>query len=396
MSSQELDRILGIVVPSYLVDLKSKAFTGEVLFQSSAGQNWRLYFYLGRIMYATGGKHPVRRWQRHILAVCPTLQGDKIKTALKQVAPHHDICWEYTQLREWTQQGFIAGDKVLQIVKGVVHEVLFDIISLGQLQYSLTTKTAVGDQLVLLDPLQLSGELRHQIQQWQQAKLLPYSPDQAPIIQNAEQLQAQTSGNLYQTLKQLLNGQRTLRDLARSMNRSVIEVTTSLAPFLKSGVIRLLDIEDLVGPSPATKPTNTKKQPALIACIDDSTWVVQALEKLITGVGYRFMAIQDPLRAIPALLTQKPDLILLDLRMPNTNGYELCSQLRRLSQFQNTPILILTGNDGIVDRVRAKISGANDFLSKSVDNDSLLATLDRYLDPNAQALNSVQLSAHTA
>jgi two-component system, chemotaxis family, response regulator PixG len=94
--------------------------------------------------------------------------------------------------------------------------------------------------------------------------------------------------------------------------------------------------------------------------------------------------VQDSMRAIATLLSRKPELIFLDLVMPNTNGYEICSQLRKVSAFRDTPIVILTGNDGIIDRVRAKVVGASDFLSKPVDAATVLEVTNRYLQ-QAQA-----------
>jgi len=79
------------------------------------------------------------------------------------------------------------------------------------------------------------------------------------------------------------------------------------------------------------------------------------------------------------VLSTKPDLIFLDLIMPNANGYEICGQLRKLNFFKNTPIVILTGNDGIIDRVRSKMVGATDFLSKPIDSELVLETIRKYL-----------------
>jgi len=103
------------------------------------------------------------------------------------------------------------------------------------------------------------------------------------------------------------------------------------------------------------------------------------LEKILTTAGYQFLAVQDSLRAIATLLTRKPDLIFLDLVMPNTNGYEICGQLRKVSSFRNTPIIILTGNDGIIDRVRAKMVGASDFLSKPINAKTVLEVARQHL-----------------
>jgi chemotaxis family two-component system response regulator PixG len=107
------------------------------------------------------------------------------------------------------------------------------------------------------------------------------------------------------------------------------------------------------------------------------------MEALLTAAGYQFVGIDDGLRAFAVLLSRKPDLIFLDLVMPNTNGYEICSKLRSLPAFRKTPILILTGNDGIVDRVRAKLVGASDFLSKPVDAGTVLAVIRKHLAQGA-------------
>jgi chemotaxis family two-component system response regulator PixG len=85
------------------------------------------------------------------------------------------------------------------------------------------------------------------------------------------------------------------------------------------------------------------------------------------------------MRAIATLLNRKPHIIFLDLVMPNTNGYEICTQLRKVSAFRDTPIIILTGNDGIIDRVRAKVVGASDFMGKPVDAEKVLAITNKYL-----------------
>ena len=88
------------------------------------------------------------------------------------------------------------------------------------------------------------------------------------------------------------------------------------------------------------------------------------------------------MQALPVLIENKPDLIFLDLIMPVANGYEICSQLRRNSLFVNTPVIILTGSDGFIDRVRAKVVGATDFLSKPVAADKVMAAVHRYVKRN--------------
>jgi chemotaxis family two-component system response regulator PixG len=103
------------------------------------------------------------------------------------------------------------------------------------------------------------------------------------------------------------------------------------------------------------------------------------MSQILTEAGYRFINIQDPVKALPILLEHKPSLIFLDLIMPVANGYEICAQIRRISVFKDTPVIIVTSNDGIVDRVRAKMVGASGFLAKPIDSEKVLKVLHRHL-----------------
>ena len=82
---------------------------------------------------------------------------------------------------------------------------------------------------------------------------------------------------------------------------------------------------------------------------------------------------------MPSLIRNKPDFIFLDLLMPITNGYEVCEQIRKTPRLKDIPVIILTGKDGLVDRMRAKIVGATGFLGKPVNAESVIKMLDKYL-----------------
>jgi two-component system, chemotaxis family, response regulator PixG len=90
-------------------------------------------------------------------------------------------------------------------------------------------------------------------------------------------------------------------------------------------------------------------------------------------------SILDPLQSLTTLLQKKPKLIFLDLVMPNTNGYELCSFLRKSPLFKELPIVMLTGHDGVIDRLRAKVAGSTDFLGKPPDPTKVTDVVQRLL-----------------
>ena len=104
------------------------------------------------------------------------------------------------------------------------------------------------------------------------------------------------------------------------------------------------------------------------------------MQKIVEDLGYKYNNIQDPLQALPILLELKPQLIFLDLVMPFANGYEVCAQIRRISAFEQTPIVIVTNNDGIADRFRAKVVGASGFLGKPIQQNKVSKVVDKYID----------------
>jgi len=373
---------------SKFTTLKQDRFSGHLLVKKANGEEWDICLFLGRILYANGGEHTVRRWIRNFKHHCPEIDVHQLKNAIlsNSSAATFWRCWEYQLLVAGLEQQQISREQAVKIIGSIVTEVLFDVTQAMYLTYQVKPENVSMPQLVLLDPEQLLTEVKQVWQVWQQAKMTDCYPNRAPVINQPEQLQQQVSLTVYQNLTKLLDGQRTLRDLALAMNRDVKEVTYSLLPYIQAGLVELIEIPDLATPvTPPSPVTPTPPSPAaskgpLIACVDDSPLVGQSLEQILTTGSYQFLAVQDSLRAIAALLTHKPDLIFLDLVMPNTNGYEICSQLRKVSAFRNTPIIILTGNDGIIDRVRAKIVGATDFLSKPVDAKTVLEVANKYLN----------------
>ena len=65
--------------------------------------------------------------------------------------------------------------------------------------------------------------------------------------------------------------------------------------------------------------------------------------------------------------------------MPLMNGYEVCAQLRRVPELEKIPVVMLTGQDGVVDRVRARMAGASDFVGKPIKAARILNTVMKFV-----------------
>ena len=370
----------------FFESLKESRFSGQLVISDKQEHTWVLYLYLGRIVYASGGIHPVRRWRRHVVAYCPErlTNLEELQLSLANIAQEESrISWEYQLLSVWIDQNKIGREQATKVIRATVVEVLFDVTQVMDVHCELIKDNLLTTRLILIDAEQVITESNKLYAAWQDAKVADRSPDLAPTIRQPEALKARTSPQVYQNLSQLLDGKQTLRDLSVRMRRDVATVTRSLLPYIQMGLVQLVAVDDIAPPvsTPVAQKLFKTKTPRrlTIACIDDSPIICQTMESIITDAGYNFISEMDGLRAIAVLLSRKPDLIFLDLVMPNTNGYEICSQLRKLSFFKQTPIVILTGNDGIVDRVRARMVGSTDFLGKPAQAEQVLSTIEKYV-----------------
>lgn len=101
-----------------------------------------------------------------------------------------------------------------------------------------------------------------------------------------------------------------------------------------------------------------------IMIVDDDTQVTVLLGKLLSMEGYQITAVNESSKALDMALTVSPDLFLLDLMMPDPDGFKLCRMLRADSHFIFTPIIIVTALDDNDSRVVAFGAGANDYITK--------------------------------
>jgi chemotaxis family two-component system response regulator PixG len=229
----------------------------------------------------------------------------------------------------------------------------------------------------LVRPEQSVNSVTQIWKQWYTAGLGTIDPDQAPRIQYPDQLKQKVSANTYNTLQKVVDGQRTLREIGVLMKQKLQPLTSSLLPYLQQGLMTMNPVVDIAFPFFPEQAKASSNTP-LVACIDDSPQICQIMKVILEREGYQFVAIRDSLRAVSILLNQKPALIFLDLVMPVANGYEVCAQIRRVSALKKTPVVILTGNDGVVDRIRANMVGATDFLSKPIDDKKVIKLLQQY------------------
>lgn len=108
-----------------------------------------------------------------------------------------------------------------------------------------------------------------------------------------------------------------------------------------------------------------------ILIVDDEQAVRESLRRSLSFNGYDIELASDGLEAVDVVHRENPDLIILDVNMPNMDGLEVCRVLR--SEGWGRPILMLTARDGVSDRVAGLDAGADDYLPKPFALEELLA-----------------------
>ena len=362
-------------------------YSGKLDISTSKGHSWSFYYRLGRIVWATGGNHPVRRWRRQMTQHCPQIVLDQIRWGSQDLGVDY---WDYQRLTVLHNLHHISRDEVKAVVDNTIAELLFDLAQQANFNGIECDRT---EDVILDAPMSFTSadlslkEMEEAWYTWSQTSLASFSPDLAPILHRPEQLQGEVSPTVYHNFVALMTGKYTLRDLAVKMKQPVLHITRLLLPYVLKGIINLVEVAD--APLEVREPKNNiVPKPVivntpLIACIDDSLQICQMLGQMIAANNMRYISIQDGMQALPILLEQKPDLIFLDLIMPVASGYEICAQLRRISVFANTPIVILTGSDGLIDRMRAKVVGSTDFMNKPINNEKVIAMVNKYLKTRA-------------
>ncbi len=362
-------------------------FTGKLEVNSS-DQSWKIFFCIGHLAWVSGGKHHNRRFQRIWQQLCSNISLENIK--LREEESYR--CYYYHLISVLSRRKILTPVQTKQVFFWHLKEVLFDILqqeSQQRLTYNLSDRGLEKSLILMSTVIRLETVLppvNKLWQEWHKSNLTEYSPNLVPVILKQNLLEKVAKNNSYKTITKLVNGQNSLRDTAALMKIDLRKLTLFLMPYIRNKLIGLKEVPDrkrLKG-SPGLHTDFGMVQPsdqtqALIACVDDSKEMCYLLEKILNKGGYRFLGIQDSIKALVMIIDAKPDLIFLDLMMPIANGYEICTQLRRAPIFDNTPIIILTGNDGVVDRVRAKMVGATGYMTKPVEPKKVLALVKQYL-----------------
>jgi twitching motility two-component system response regulator PilG len=119
-----------------------------------------------------------------------------------------------------------------------------------------------------------------------------------------------------------------------------------------------------------------------VMVIDDSKTIRRTAETLLKKEGCDVLTAVDGFEALAKISDQKPNIIFVDIMMPRLDGYQTCALIKNNTQFRGTPVIMLSSRDGLFDKARGRIVGAEQYLTKPFTRDELLGAIHRYATAN--------------
>ena len=121
-----------------------------------------------------------------------------------------------------------------------------------------------------------------------------------------------------------------------------------------------------------------------ILVVDDSPTVRKLVAMTLEKRGYRGVTACDGGAAMKEIAAQNPALILMDVNMPRLDGYQLCKLVKEHDSTRHIPVILLSGSDGMFDRLRGRLVGCAGYISKPFVPEALVETVDQYLSQAAR------------
>ncbi|OIN92151.1 MAG: two-component system response regulator [Comamonadaceae bacterium CG1_02_60_18] len=115
-----------------------------------------------------------------------------------------------------------------------------------------------------------------------------------------------------------------------------------------------------------------------ILVVDDSNTIRRSAEIFLKAGQHDVMLAEDGFDALAKVSDYRPDLIFCDILMPRLDGYQTCAIIKRNPKFANVPIVMLSSKDGVFDKARGRMVGAQEYLTKPFTKDQLLKAVAEF------------------
>ncbi len=399
-------------MPSGILDqlkfCRDKRFTGKLCainlngdsVDTLEGHCWNIFFYRGRLIGDSAGVHPLRRLRRQFSEQRIELPEQIEHNVLTSLSINN---LSFCAIGDLLANRYLDREQAEGILMGSLIEVIFDILHYEtianiahkpQLSYILESDLLQDSNVpaIMMKPDIVVENALAQFKSWHSGGLIKYSPHLSPKIDDMDLLQNTLPIKTYQKLILLLEEDRTLRDIAIKIDEDIKILAKSLLGLCKKNALslrRTTDIE-LIEKSLSTEIkevgvtdffidyslTSALFSRKLIAHISRNSSESSAIQNVMEKAGHEYLNLKESTEAFIAFLKCSPDLILLDNVSATFNTQDFCERLRRTTKFRNTPIVVLSKSDSLLDRLR---SSSVDYVTKPLSQQKIFSIMNKYI-----------------
>lgn len=414
--------------PLSLLTHLSNCYDTAHLQVSSSSVSWSIYLGQGKITYASHSAEPFDRLDRHLRRFghqIPTLAGEtraQLRAMFEdnpdqplQNADYQALCW-------LVSQNYLNSVQVTELIEGLIKEVIESFLLIEEGNYQFSTNRDTLPELCRLELQPIVAYCQKQLLGWQALGPQIWSPYQRPYVLNRTNNQQPASLAKWQKSGSMLKG-FSFYHLAVLLNQDALQLAQSLHPLIVDGAVLLHDphppfkqlpktFEELSISIPPDKnskvrhsPNNVlsetqqtleteqnynsttsettehaeRKNTYVVVCVDNNLITLREIKSFLNHDSFSIFLIDNASEALIQILALNPDLILLDVEMPDINGYELCRLIRNHPLFKTKPVILMTKRPSIIGRVKANLVEASRYLKKPISQTELLKAVFKYL-----------------
>jgi twitching motility two-component system response regulator PilG len=123
---------------------------------------------------------------------------------------------------------------------------------------------------------------------------------------------------------------------------------------------------------------STNESTFKVLVVDDSNTIRRSAEIFLKQGGHEVMLAEDGFDALAKVNDYQPNLIFCDILMPRLDGYQTCAIIKRNARFSGVPVIMLSSKDGVFDKARGRMVGAQDYLTKPFTKEQLLQAVQQF------------------
>lgn len=348
-----------------LKDITQKNRSGKLIVRDIVDSSvvWEAYFGNGNLHFATS-----RLGQQERLTYLASRHHPNLNLSDLTIdrSDYQFIC------EQW-QSGQLSLQQARQLALTISQEAFVHMMTIDDTRLRFDADSRLDTLILSISVEEIIVPVKQLIYQWQEIRPQINSPFTRVYLSNLD--------SLYQLLWPQLQSAKAIESyqLALTQNLCLYSIATQLNVDVLSlsHLLQLLVRDRSVQISRYGQPLVQER--LVIAYIDDDRTRQNIVKQIMEDQGYKVIGLTKPAAVIDRLTHFQPMLVLLDINMPDIDGYQLCQILHKLPSLKSVPILMLGDSDRLLDRLKAKIVGASDYVTKPITPKNLMNLVNKYM-----------------